>query len=57
MEYSKKDYQKLLRFLDDIEFSDDISFPKDKILKVKDLNLSTSIADPKSIQKKWIIRI
>ena len=51
MEYIKKDYQKLVRFWDDIEFSDDISFPKDKTFKAKDLNLSTSLADPESVQK------
>ena len=51
MEYIKKDYQKLVRFWDDIEFSDDISFPKNKTFKAKDLNLSTSLADPESVQK------
>ena len=51
MEYIKKYYQKLVRFWDDIEFSDDISFPKDKTFKAKDLNLSTSLADPESVQK------
>ena len=51
MEYNKKDYQKLVRFWNDIEFSDDISFPKDKTFKAKDLNLSTSLADPESVQK------
>ena len=51
MEYNKKDYQELVRFWDDIEFSDDISFPKDKTFKAKDLNLSTSLADPESVQK------
>ena len=51
MEYNKKYYQELVRFWNDIEFSDDISFPKDKTFKAKDLNLSTSLADPESVQK------
>ena len=51
MEYNKKDYQELVRFWDDIEFSDDIGFPEDKTFKAKDLNLSTSLADPESVQK------
>jgi len=51
MEYNKKYYQELVRFWDDIEFSDYISFPEDKTFKAKDLNLSTSLADPESVQK------